>query len=310
MITYKQLAKRPAVFSRLAGLTITEFDELHDVFASFWNQFVFETFVQGKDRKRRYGGGNRPVIETSQDKLIFILMYLRLYPIQILQGLWFGIDESGANRWIHRLTPLMEKSLSFRMVLPQRKAGGRPRGRTLEEILAEFPDLKDVLLDGMEQPIRRPKKKEQQKAAYSGKKKRHTKKNIVVTDSKRGYVHYLGKTQEGKKHDKAAADEEELSGRSDIDIGTDLGFVGYTAGNARIIHPMKKPKGKELSESIKKQNKLLSSIRIKVEHAICGVKRSRIAADTFRNVKEGFADTSMLVAVGLHNLRVNHRYTG
>lgn len=308
MMTYEKFAKRPAAFSRLVGISVEEFEELHDVFTSFWQQFVAETFINGRNRKRAYGGGNTPRMKTTRDKLLYILVYIRLYPIQLLQGFWFGIDESVANRWIHRLTPLLEKSLAFKMVLPKHTGGGRPRGRTLDEILAEFPELKGFLLDGMEQPIRRPKNQEKQKAAYSGKKKRHTKKNIVLSDTRRGYVHFLGKTQEGKKHDKAAADEEELSGKSDVDIGTDLGFLGYQAGNARIIHPMKKPKGKELSETIKQQNKLLSSIRIKVEHAICGIKRSRIAADPFRNIKEGFTDTSMLLAVGLHNFRINHRY--
>lgn len=308
MMTYEKLSKRPAVFSRLTGITVEEFVTLHDVFKSFWEQFVFETFVKGKDRKRAYGGGNTPRMKSTQDKLLFILMYFRLYPLQIVHGWWFGIDESVANRWVHRLTPILERTLAFTMVLPKRKAGGRPRGRTLDEIITEFPDLKDFLLDGMEQPVRRPKNQEKQKAAYSGKKKRHTKKNIVLSDTRRGYIHFLGKTQEGKMHDKAAADEEEFTARSDVDIGTDLGFLGYHAGNARIIHPMKKPKGRELSETIKQQNKLLSSIRITVEHAICGIKRSRIAADTFRNIKEGFADTSMLLAVGLHNFRVNHRY--
>ena len=308
MITYERLSKRPKVFSRLVGVTVEEFEELHDTFKSFWDAFVYETFIKGKKRKREYGGGNTETIETSRDKLLFILMYIRLYPIQILQGLWFGIDESVACRWIHRLTPLLEKTLGFKNVLPKHTGSGRPRGRTLEEIVEEFPDLKGFLMDGTEQPVRRPKDKEKQKTAYSGKKKRHTKKNIVLTDAKRGYVHFLGKTQKGTMHDKAAADEENLNGTSDVDIGTDLGFIGYHAGSARIIHPVKKSKGKELPEHIKEQNKVFSRIRIVVEHALSGVKRSRIAADIYRNIREGFDDRSMLVAVGLHNFRVTHRY--
>lgn len=308
MFNYAYLSKRPKVFARLAGVTVEEFDKLYDIFRSSYDAYIHDTFIKGKDRKRAYGGGNTPTIETSQDKLLFILLYIRLYPIQILQGLWFGLDESGANRWIHRLTPLLEKTLRFKVMLPKRKAGGRPRGRTLDEILAEFPDLRGLLMDGTEQPVRRPKNKETQKKAYSGKKKRHTKKNILLTDTQRGYVHFLGKTQEGKKHDKTAADEEELNGTSDVDIGTDMGFIGFAAGNARIIHQVKKPKDSELPEYIKEQNKLFSSMRIVVEHALCGVKRSRIAADTYRNIKEGFDDLSMLVAVGLHNYRVSHRY--
>lgn len=94
MMTYEKLSKRPSVFSRLAGVTVEEFEELHDVFASFWQQFVIATFIKGKERKRAYGGGNTPRMETTQDKLLFILTYVRLYSTQLLQGFWFNIDES------------------------------------------------------------------------------------------------------------------------------------------------------------------------------------------------------------------------
>lgn len=309
MVTCSILKSRPTLFARLVGLNIAEFGKLYDVFSSFWEAFIRTEFIERKNRKREYGGGNRPKLKLTEDKLLFILMYFRLYPIQILHGMWFDITESVANRWIHRLTPLIEKTLEFKCVLPKHKGGGRPkgRGRTLEEIIQEFPDLKDFLIDATEQAIRRPKDNERQKKCYSGKKKKHTRKNIIISDTIRGYVHFLGRTQPGSVHDKTAADEEELQGTSDIDIGGDLGFLGLTMGNARIILPAKKPKGEELSDTIKQQNAIFSGIRIKVEHAICGVKRSRIASDVFRNTKEGYADTSMLIACGLHNYRVNER---
>jgi hypothetical protein len=47
-----------------------------------------------------------------------------------------------------------------------------------------------------------------------------------------------------------------------------------------------------------------------VEHAIAGIKRSRVVKDVFRNKKPGSSDVSMEVASGLHNLRVTHRKGG
>lgn len=44
-----------------------------------------------------------------------------------------------------------------------------------------------------------------------------------------------------------------------------------------------------------------------MEHALAGVKRSRSVKDVLRNTGEGFSDTAMLVACGLHNLRVECR---
>ena len=44
-----------------------------------------------------------------------------------------------------------------------------------------------------------------------------------------------------------------------------------------------------------------------MEHALAGVKRSRIVKDILRNTKEGWSDLVMVVACGLHNLRVRYR---
>ena len=51
----------------------------------------------------------------------------------------------------------------------------------------------------------------------------------------------------------------------------------------------------------------LARIRVKVEHALSGVKRSRMVKDVLRNTKEGVSDSAMEAACGLHNLRVRSR---
>jgi hypothetical protein len=55
-------------------------------------------------------------------------------------------------------------------------------------------------------------------------------------------------------------------------------------------------------------NRIISSVRIKVEHAIAGVKRCRIVKDILRLTKTGIADLVMENACALHNLRVDMRY--
>ena len=57
----------------------------------------------------------------------------------------------------------------------------------------------------------------------------------------------------------------------------------------------------------KRHNRKLSRVRVRVEHALAGVKRSRIVKDLFRNTKGQFSDLVMAVACGLHNLRVRRR---
>jgi hypothetical protein len=48
-------------------------------------------------------------------------------------------------------------------------------------------------------------------------------------------------------------------------------------------------------------------VRVKVEHAIAGIKRSRCVKDVLRNTKDGFSDLVMVIACSLHNLRVDRR---
>jgi hypothetical protein len=69
----------------------------------------------------------------------------------------------------------------------------------------------------------------------------------------------------------------------------------------------KKPRNGELTDAQKARNRRISQVRVRVEHAIAGVKRSRIVKDTLRNTKEGLSDLAMLLACGVHNLRVQQR---
>lgn len=68
--------------------------------------------------------------------------------------------------------------------------------------------------------------------------------------------------------------------------------------------PTKKPKGKELTDEQKQENREISSFRVIVEHAICGAKRCRIVKDRLRCHKFGFEDLIMELACGLHNFRI------
>ena len=62
-----------------------------------------------------------------------------------------------------------------------------------------------------------------------------------------------------------------------------------------------------MTDQEKENNRKLAKVRVKVEHAIAGIKRSRTVKDIFRNTKDGFSDLVMVIACGLHNLRVDHR---
>jgi hypothetical protein len=55
------------------------------------------------------------------------------------------------------------------------------------------------------------------------------------------------------------------------------------------------------------RHRLISSIRVRVEHAMGGVKRYRMVKDRLRNWKAGFRDLVFETCCGLHNFRLNFR---
>ena len=295
---YSELKDRNSLLQSLTGFNSTEFEALLPSFAAAWDRFVEETSAH-KKRKRKQGGGRKGELSLLEDKLLFILVYFRQYPTQEVQGYLFGLRQTQANQWVHRLAGVLNQALGDELTLPER------RPAKLSEVLSNCPELV-FLIDGTERPINRPKDKDKQKTYYSGKKKGHTVKNNVITN-RDGKVLYLSDTNEGKKHDKKIADEEDYHFPPDSQLLQDTGFQGYRPDGVTILQPKKKPRGGELTANEKVINRAISSIRVGVEHSIGGVKRAQIVAVKYRNRVAHFVDDVMETACGLHNFRLAHR---
>jgi hypothetical protein len=154
----------------------------------------YETGVEHGNRERKPGAGRVGNLESYATKLFFTLFYFKCYTTFDTLGFLFDLDRSNANRNIHKFTSILEKALGRKMVLPERKIS------TMEELLEVFPDVNDLLIDGTERPIQRPKDNDKQKENYSGKKKMHTRKNIIISDKKKR-IGYVSPTMNGKRHD-------------------------------------------------------------------------------------------------------------
>ena len=158
------------------------------------------------------------------------------------------------------------------------------------------------MIDGTERPVQRPQDTEAQTANYSGKKKRHTRKHLAAVDeTKRVLV--LAKAREGKLHDKRFHDEDDIAGAipDEIPIEVDLGFLGLQKEYVNIHLPHRKPKGGELSDQQRQENRALSQSRVVCENAFAGVKRYNAVSAIYRNRKVEFDDHLMLTAAGLWN---------
>jgi hypothetical protein len=208
----------------------------------------------------------------------------------------FDFDRSQANRWVHRLQPILEKTLGEKKVLPLRKLS------SIDEFIEHFPTVKEVIIDGTERPICRPKEQERQKKFFSGKKKRHTSKNLAAV-SKDKKILVLTPSTTGKTHDKKISDQEDIIGGipDEIPVMADLGFQGVQKQYVNIRLPHKKPKDGELTLEQKQENRELAQERVFCENAFSGVKRYNAVSDIYRNRVSKFDDQLMLTASGLWN---------
>ena len=293
--------RKPKLLRALLSLDAGEFERLLAAFEQSVQASRAEFNRFGEKRRRAPGAtGNPGVLATPRARLFFVLFYFKCYPLQEVMGVLFGLSQPQVCLWVGRLTPLVNAALGRELVLPAR------RPADLGKLLSEVLELRLLILNGAELPIRRPKDKQSKKDDDSGKKKAHRKKNLLLSSHERRVV-YLGPTAAGSVHDKKLADESGLCLPADALVLQDTGFQGYTVAGAQTYQPRKKPRGREFPAYSLAINKVISRVRVGVEHAICGVKRCRIVAVTFRNLRVGFVDAAMEVACGLHNLRVAAR---
>lgn len=293
----EKIKKNERMLKASTGLGKAEFEELLEKF----KKILKEEQLSKKNRKRKPGGGRKGQIKEPEQKLFYILLYLKAYPTFDLAAAIFDSSKTRTNDWTKELLPLLEKTLGRECVLPKRKIS------SMEEFMQNFPELKDLFVDGTERPIQRPKSPKNQKKNYSGKKKRHTRKNIVACDENKKIV-YLSPTKSGKTHDKKALDKSTFLHHipPDVTIWEDTGFQGTQKIHPNTIMPKKNTKKKKLTDEEKEENRIISGIRIVVENAIGGIKRFNAVYQPLRN-KNGIDDMFMNICCGLWNFHLTQR---
>jgi hypothetical protein len=252
------------------------------------------------NRKRAVGGGRKGDLPTDEDKLLYILLYLKLYPTYDALAVLTNHYRSKCGDSVQLLLPVLEATLGRKLALPK-----RPLGNSLEEIFKQHPEIKDVFIDGSERKVQRPKNLKKRNRLYSGKKKATTRKNVIISDEKR-YIHYLSKTKSGRRHDKRIADKEGIFSwiPPDVVVWTDTGFQGIGKQRDNIVMPVKATKNHPLTPDQKAENALISGIRVVSEHAIAGYKKFKAASDTYRNKLVNFDDLLTEVSIGLNNFHL------
>ena len=240
------------------------------------------------ERKRRFvKNDGRPAEMKSIHKLLITLLYLRQNTSATVVGQMFGFSADSVEK-----NALPEVLAALKELFPAARWEAVKRHRNEKW----NPDEVDkIIVDSFETPIPRPSNNERQKRVYSGKKKRHTLKSQVYTDQK-GRILDVSSGHRGPKSDVKIWNETELP--NEIKEKPKLGDKAYIGADKPTQIPKKKPKGGELSEEEKADNRLISQERIYVEHGIRKIKGYRVVRDEFR-LAQGIFPTIVSVVVGL-----------
>jgi hypothetical protein len=238
VLEYKRLKKERGRLLALTGLTRREFGALHQAFGTAYaSVYLGDKTADGRVRKRETGGGRKGQLGTTEQKLLFSLVYQKTYPLQALLGEVFGLSQSRVNRWIHRLLPILQQALDDLGVLPTRVPDQFASHERRHQEAAE------LIIDGTDRRRQRPKNQAKQALHYSGKQKTHSDKNVVVVNAKTKRVGYLSQTYAGKIHDKKIVDTEPLRYPPGTILYQDTGFQGY-APKVQQLHQPKKSHAK------------------------------------------------------------------
>jgi hypothetical protein len=99
-------------FLDFTSVTVNEFQQLVPPFEAAFHARMAAWRMDGQPRTaRRFTVYKNCPLPTPEDRLLFILVYLKTYALQVVQGRLFGMVQGKANQWIHVLLPALLAAL-------------------------------------------------------------------------------------------------------------------------------------------------------------------------------------------------------
>ena len=131
MVRYQDIKTKAYQVLDLTSLTVDEFEQLVPPFETAFGRHMRDWTMEGKRRtSRRYSQYATCPLPTSEDRLLFILSYLKVAALQVAHGAMFDMTQPNANKWIHVLLVVLHQTLVDLRDVPARHL------RALEERLA------------------------------------------------------------------------------------------------------------------------------------------------------------------------------
>jgi Helix-turn-helix of DDE superfamily endonuclease len=120
-VQFTDVQSRPLEFLDLTSLTLDEFQQLVPPFEAAFQAHMAAWRLDGKPRTaRQFSVYKNCPLPTPEDRLLFILAYVKTYSLQVVQGRLFGMGQSKANQWIHVLLPVLLAALRALVDAPAR----------------------------------------------------------------------------------------------------------------------------------------------------------------------------------------------
>src|SRR6266705_4973904 len=111
-VQFIDVQSRPTEFLDLTSLTLDEFQQLVPPFEAEFQAHMAAWRLDGKPRTARcFSVYQHCPLPTPEDRLLFILAYVKTYSLQVVQGRLFGMGQSKANQWMHVLLPALLAAL-------------------------------------------------------------------------------------------------------------------------------------------------------------------------------------------------------
>src|SRR2546421_11527034 len=134
-LRFADVQARPAEFLDLTSLTLDEFQQLVPPFEAAFQAHMAAWQLDGKPRTaRQFAVYSNCPLPTPEDRLLFILAYIKTYALQVVQGRLFGMGQSKANQWIHVLLPVLLTALRTLGDAPARSLSALARRLGVSEV--------------------------------------------------------------------------------------------------------------------------------------------------------------------------------
>jgi len=112
-LRFAEIESKPYTVLDMTSLVVEEFRVLVEPFEEQFRAHMAKWRLDGLPRtKRSYTTYKNCPLPTPEDRLLFVMTYIKNNPLQTMHGCTFGMPQCKTNVWLHVLMPVLQITLS------------------------------------------------------------------------------------------------------------------------------------------------------------------------------------------------------